>query len=258
MTSREDDFLTSVYAQLRDWFGERPILSRKELLDRVAHLNPTLKEATLDVYLHRLTLRNQLVHAGRGEYTLPGKDLAADYVPQLPTELSELWQSVSAELFLDSGCIWTTQWLNEFTNHQVMRTLQLVEVEREALNTVYYALKDRLGGRVFLQPNARVLELYVAETPDAVLVLPLISRAPLQRVGGVPVPRLEKVLVDLLSETEILAAYQGEELRTIYRTAAQRYRLDPRTLHAYAKRRGKGSALKELLLSMDLTHLLSK
>lgn len=206
--------------------------------------------------LHRLTQRNQLAHAGRGVYALPGGASVADFTPRVPPELANLWQAVAAELFLDSGCAWTTQWLNDFTTHQLMRTVQVVEVAPEALQSTYYALKDRLGGHVFLQPDARVLELYVAETPDAVLVLPLVSRAPVQRVAGTPVPRLEKLLVDLLSDPTLFADYQSEELRTIYRTAARQYRLDARTLFSYAKRRGKAPALRELLLAVGLASLL--
>jgi hypothetical protein len=252
----DEHFLISVEHQLHNWFGDQPVLSRKELLERVAALNPALKKGTLDVYLHRLALRNQLVHAGRGVYALPDASLGPDFTPAVPPKLAKLWQEVAAELFLDAGCVWTTQWLNDFTSHQVMRTVQLVEVAPEALQSTYYALKDRLGGRVFLQPDAHVLELYVAETPEAVLVLPLVSRAPLRQLNGTPVPRLEKLLVDLLSEPVLLAAYQGEELRTIYRTAAHRYRLDARTLLSYAKRRGRGPALRELLRAENLSSLL--
>lgn len=251
-----EHFLATVDTQLRTWFGNQPVLSRKELLARVATLNPTLKKATFDVYLHRLTQRNHLVHAGRGIYALPGGGVVANFTPAVPPELGNLWQAVATELFLSNGCVWTTQWLNDFTNHQLMRTVQLVEVAPEAMQSTYYALKDRLGGRVFLQPDAHVLELYVAETPDALLVLPLVSRAPVQRVAGTPVPRLEKLLVDLISDPVLFAAYQGEELRTIYRTAARRYRLDARTLFSYAKRRGKDTALRELLLAVGLSSLL--
>jgi hypothetical protein len=256
MHSPDEHFLTTVGAHLRTWFGNESVLSRKELLARVAALNPTLEKATLDVYLHRLARRNQLVHAGRGMYALPGGAVVADFRPAVPPELATLWQTVAAELFLDAGCVWTGQWLNDFTNHQLMRTMQVVEVAPEALQSTYYALKDRLGGRVFLQPDAQVLELYVAETPDAVLVLPLVSRAPVQRVVGTPVPRLEKLLVDLLSDPILFAAYQGEELRTIYRTAARQYRLDSRTLFSYARRRGKATTLRALLLAAGLVSLL--
>lgn len=257
MHSPDEHFLVTVAEQLATWFGDQAVLSRKQLLERVAALKPRLKESTLDVYLHRLTLRNRLVHAGRGVYALPNARAAADFAPAVPPELARLWQAVATELFLDAGCIWTTQWLNDFTSHQVMRTVQLVEVAPDALESTYYALKDRLGGRVFLQPDARVLELYVAETPDAVLVLPLVSRSPVQRVADTPVPRLEKLLVDLLSDPTLFVAYQGEEMRTIYRTAAHRYQLDARTLLSYAKRRSKAPALRELLQAIGLTSLLS-
>jgi hypothetical protein len=256
MHSPDEHFLVTLARQLPIWFGNQPKLSRKQLLARVATQNPTLKEATLDVYLHRLAQRNYLVHVGRGQYALPGTSVVVDFTPAVPPQLATLWQEVAAELFLDSGCVWTTQWLNDFTTHQLMRTVQVVEVAPEALHSTYYALKDRLGGRVFLQPDARVLELYVAETPDAVLVLPLVSRAPVQRVAGTPLPRLEKLLVDLLSDPTLFAAYQGEELRTIYRTAAHRYRLDARTLLSYAKRRGKAPALLELVQAIGLLSLL--
>ena len=158
MHSSDEHFLAIIEAQLSDWFGNQPVLSRKTLLERVATLNPTLKQTTLDVYLHRLTQRNQLTHAGRGVYALPGGGFVAKFTPTVPPELANLWQAVATELFLSSGCAWTTQWLNNFTTHQLMRTVQLIEVAPEALQSTYYALKDRLGGRVFLQPDARVQE----------------------------------------------------------------------------------------------------
>jgi len=191
MHSPDEHFLVTIAGRLPTSFGDQLRLARKQLLARVATQNPAPKTATLDVYLHRLAQRNCLVHVGRGQYALPSTTVAVDFTPPVPPELATLWQQVAAELFLDRGCVWTTQWLNDFTNHQLMRTIQLVEVAPEALQSTYYALKDRLGGRVFLQPDARVLELYVAETPDAVLVLPLVSRAPVQRVAGTPLPRLE-------------------------------------------------------------------
>ena len=73
MHSSDEHFLTTIVAQLHNWFGNQPVLSRKELLARLATMNPTLKKTTLDVYLHRLTQRNQMAHAGRGVYALPGE-----------------------------------------------------------------------------------------------------------------------------------------------------------------------------------------
>jgi len=63
----------------------------------------------------------------------------------------------------------------------------------------------------------------------------------------VPVPRLEKMLVDLFSSPNLFAAYQGRELEIIFNNAHRYYTLDERTLLSYAQRRHKAPELRRFL-----------
>ena len=76
---------------------------------------------------------------------------------------------------------------------------------------------------------------------------PGLSQAPVQQVDGVPVPKLEKLLVDVFAEPVRLAAYQGAELGRVFSGAARQVPLVPATFWRYAQRRKRADALREWL-----------
>jgi hypothetical protein len=59
----------------------------------------------------------------------------------------------------------------------------------------------------------------------------------MQKVEGVTLPSLEKLIVDLYSDQKIFAAFQGSELAHMVNKAHERYAIDFTKLFQYAKRR---------------------
>ena len=71
---------------------------------------------------------------------LRGKN-AAVFTPLIDARLSDI-QHVLSKFDLADSCLWSSAWFNEFTVHQMPRSLIFIEVEREAAEAIFYHLKD--------------------------------------------------------------------------------------------------------------------
>lgn len=233
---------------LRDEFAQHLELTRAQVLAFYRRQDAALKQTTLDWRIHELVRRGLLTSVSRGRYA-PAAAIAhrVPYRPTLEPAERAIWRVLVKELQIPEGCLWSTAWANEFGLHQAARNFLVIEVPRDYLQAAFYALQDRHHHRVFLRPQPEVLTYYVAEATRPLVVIPFVSRAPVQAVDKVPVPRLEKLLVDLFSRPDLFAAFQGHELQTIFANARRHYALDERTLLRYAQRRHKADELREFL-----------
>lgn len=244
------------WLELRNNFAHHPELTRAQVFDFYRRHEPEAKQTALDWRIYELVRRNMLVSLGRGRYILA--DAAQKhftYLPELASTERSVWRVLVKQLQVPKGCLWSTAWANEFSLHQTARNFLIVEVPRDYIQAVFFALKDRHSHRVFLRPDPEIISNYVAETDKPIIVTAFVSRAPVQQVGQVPVPRLEKILVDLFSSPDLFAAYQGHELEIIFSNAHRHYTLDERTLLSYAQRRHKAPELRRFLRQLpDWSH----
>jgi hypothetical protein len=122
----------------------------------------------------------------------------------------------------------------------------VLDVEKDATESVFNFLSDQLDGKVFLDPTREVFENYVTRLFDAVIVVPMISRSPIRILQGIATPKLEKVLVDVVADEDHFYFVHGQEMTNIYEGAFENYRVGERTLFWYAQRRN----VKERILKL--------
>ncbi|MDR1023984.1 MAG: olfactory receptor family 4A protein [Prevotellaceae bacterium] len=130
--------------------------------------------------------------------------------------------------------------------HIPAKSITILQVEKEALEPVYDFLKEEKHKDVFIQPQEKEIERYIYESKKPVVLLPLVSKSPLQKVNKVTTTTLEKLIVDLYSDQKLFAAFQGSELAHIVNNAYNRYAIDFTKLLHYAKRRKKDLELIRL------------
>ena len=75
------------------------------------------------------------------------------------------------------------------------------------------------------------------------------TEAPVTSFDNVAIPRLEKILVDLVCEKDLFVSFQGEELRNIYHRVLKDYDVSLSTLRRYARRRGKLEEIDRLIVT---------
>lgn len=142
----------------------------------------------------------------------------------------------------------STQAISEFMLHIPGKYLTIIQVEKEALKPVFEFLKDQNFGKVYIQPEEKEIERYIFETEQSIILQSLISKTPTQRVEKVTTVTIKKMIGDMLSDKNLLIAFQGSELVHIINNAFQRYSINFTTLFHYARGRGKEIDKKGFLL----------
>lgn len=79
----------------------------------------------------------------------------------------------------------------------------------------------------------------------------LISEAPLQKVSGVPMPTLEKLLVDILRDVDFFYL-QGSESHRIIENAFTSYTVNQSRLFRYTGRRKVKEELSSILVNWNV------
>lgn len=186
-----------------------------------------------------------LKRIGRGRFeTGEGKN----YIPEISQKLKTIYSRLKRGFPFIKICVWNTSALNEFMLHQTGNFYDLVEVEKEATQSVFYFLKEA-NYSVFIDPTNELLDKYLPLNKDSIIVKPLVSEAPIQNIKGINTSSLEKVLVDVFCDDVIFAAQQGVEMRTIFKEAFSKYTINESRMYRYADRRSKKESFLEYLNS---------
>jgi hypothetical protein len=225
-----------IIEQLKREFAGREFFSREELFDFYKHFDPELKETTFRWRIYDLKKKQIITPISRELFTLSFKPM---YKPNLGDTERKISSKIEKQFPSLKFCIWSTQIVNEFMLHIPGKFLTILQVEREAMEPVYSFLKDQNFRNVFFQPEEKEIELYIYEAETALILQPLVSKSPIQKVKKIPTITLEKLIVDLYCDKKLFAAFQGSELVHIINNIYKRYSIDFTKLFHYAKRRGK-------------------
>ena len=184
---------------------------------------------------------------GRGKFTLgEGKN----YVPEISTATKSIFKKLKAEFPYTNLCVWNTSLLNEFMLHQPNQFFTLVETDKETTNAVFYFLRE-IKKSVFIEPTKDILEKYVVNEREVIIVKPLVTEAPTQNINGVETTSIEKILVDVFCDDVIFSAHQGSETRTIFKNAFDKYTINQNKMLRYADRRNKKEELNQFVKTIS-------
>ena len=171
-------------------------------------------------------------------------------MPDISSKIKSLNLKLKKEFPYLNFCLWSTSSFNEFMVHQPGRFYILMEVEKDATQSVFFYLKENKFS-VFIDPTKDLIEKYIPDEKETLMVKSLVSEAPLQVIEGVNFPTLEKMLVDIFCDDVIFAAQQGSEMRTIFREAIKKYTINNNRMFRYADRRRKKEDVKKYLNSIS-------
>jgi hypothetical protein len=216
----------------------RPIFVQNHELGRsnIEEYLRTMGNFNSEYTLNSLVKNGLLERTGRGKYILGLKRQL--YTPPLENEIKGIYGLIQEEKPLLECCVWRTSIINEFTLHQAGRFAQMVEIERDGLEPVFDLLRDHY-------PNVY--------QNDAIVIIPLTSESPTQRIEGVRTTTIEKLLVDLISDVKLYESFQGAELAYIIKEAFRKYPINKDKMLRYARRRRKGNNVESMIeMSLQL------
>jgi len=245
-------------SRLSQSFRPGDTIPKPELVSLLREQYPNAKPATLDWHIYELVRRGLLARQGRGRYQLVSDQVAkATFIPDVPGELGRWVKKLNEAFPLLTVRTWSTSALHPFMQQQPFVTYWLIETEREAVDAVLdfvRASQSRTSAKtlpVVLATDLLLTERYQPNTTTFVLVKPLISEAPMQSTAdGLSVPTAEKILVDLLADTDVFNLF-GEEVPRLFEQLNERYVLNTDRMRRYARRRHKLPILENHLAHLS-------
>ncbi|MFA9392440.1 MAG: DUF6577 family protein [Prolixibacteraceae bacterium] len=204
---------------------------------------PEIPNSTVNWRIYSLVKEGRMIRIGKGKFIF---GTANNYMPEISSQLKSLAKKIKREFPFLNSCIWNTSLLNEFMQHQPGRFLTLVEVEKEAIQSVFYFLKDQQF-QAFAEPSEEILEKYLPSNGKTIIIKSLVTEAPVQEIEQFSTTTLEKILVDVFCDNAIFSAQQGAEMRTIYEEAFRKYSINKDRLLRYGQRRNKKQEILKYL-----------
>ena len=219
--------------KLRSHFKSRKSFETKDIVAFYKKYDSGVKQTTVNWRVYSLVQMGLLNRIGRGKFIIgEGKK----FIPEISSKMKAIHTKIKKEFPFLKVCIWHTSSFNEFMVHQPGRFYLLIEVEKEATQSIFYFLKEAKYS-VFIEPTADLLEKYLPSGNESLIIKSLVSEAPIQNVKGIITASLEKMLVDVFCDRVLFSAQQGAEMRTIFKEALNKYSVNENRMLRYADRR---------------------
>lgn len=242
--------------KLIEEFKDKESFTKEELFDFFRRLEPDLKEGTFGWRVYDLKNKNIIKSVRRGYYTISSK---SKYKPDISNEIVKLAGHLTGKYKDINYCIWETEWLNEFSQHQSTKKLITIEIEKDFVESLFFELKNLSQFDFYLNPDEKTIDFYISESTKPVIIRKLVTRSPVEKRTEkkvkLVIPLLEKILVDLFSEEKLYYFYQGSELIHIYENAIKNYTINFSKLFSYAGRREKEKVIRKFMIE-NLPHLI--
>ena len=191
--------------------------------------------------LMRLVNNGKLIRPSRGVYLKPDKGV---FRPLVSRDVMEIYQTLKHKYPFTKVCIYEGPWISPLLHHIASNQTIYVEVEKDASEFVFDYLKAD-GVKAFYKPDQDMVYRYINLDERNVFVKNLVSEAPLQKIEGILVSTLEKILVDIYCDQDF-SYLLGSEYERIAENAMTIFNINKTKLLRYAKRRGVKEELEKI------------
>ena len=202
-----------------------------------------VERTKLSWYLGKLCRNGKLRRVGRGIYTIQSADT---FVVKASAKARSLYRSLSGQYPFADFCVYSANVITHLLHDMMPNNTIYVETNRDIVQSVFDMLLPKYKGRIFLVPTKEIATTYIDFSKENIIVKALVTEAPLSHDGKIPVPTLEKLLVDTRIDADFYYLHGYENLEML-RTAITHYDVNRNRLFRYADRRNaKDSIQKDL------------
>lgn len=217
--------------------------TRQDLLQSFRSAGFNLSYASFCKRLESLVKDGAIIRAGRNLYCFPKTEKNV-YMYEYSEHAKKVAEQIKSRFPLIEFSIFELIQLNDFVNHQIANNVLFLSVEAEVVEFVFDTLTEYYPGKVLLSPTPEIYHRYWNE--NMIVVGKLITEAP-KGLTELWHARLEKILVDIISD-KILKESLGEgEYAEIYANVFSRYLVDKNSMFRYAKRRKAEEKIRNLI-----------
>src|SRR5690606_36350070 len=163
----------------------------------------------------------------------------------ISNDLNSVFNKVKRQFPYITFCVWDTVWLNDFMRHQPFKHYVIIEVEKDASESVFTFLTETTKN-VFFNPDEEIFDRYIHNQDEVLIVKNMVTESPLAEKDKIIIPALEKLFVDMLIDTTLFSAQQNEK-EFIMRSVMRKYTLNELKMRRYAVRRNREEEIDDLI-----------
>lgn len=217
--------------------------STRELTNFLQNKLPELHESTIGWRINQLKNEGFIFQVGRGVYSFEEKP---EYQPNLSLKSKRLYNRIIRLIPDKRISIWELEMLNEFCENKNHPNYVFISTSKDELESLFNEMMG-FSKKVFLNPDSTILNRYVLPLEDAIILLPLVSEAPLLELKNTWIPSLEGLLVDAFVNNELILKPAGYSLEEIFKKALEKYHVNQSKLFRYAARRDKRNEIENYI-----------
>lgn len=232
----------TIEKQIKNYFEINKTISKEDLRKAIKIDFPNWSDNTINAYLYQLKKQGIINSLSRGVYTLGDIEI---FTPLISEQLKKIAKQIQKSYPFISYCVWNSVWLNDLMRHQPFKNCTIVEVEKVATEQVFNELTSSFSN-IFINPDELFFDRYLANLDNIIVIKNLISEAPIIESSKISIPSLEKILVDILTDTNLFAAQQGE-INFIFKSAYDKYNINESKMKRYAARRNREIELEKII-----------
>ena len=232
--------MTGVSNNIIAYAENRPQFSVDDLISSVAK---GIERNTLSWHLSNLCKLGKLRRIGRGLYST---QIKTAYHVKASKKVRSLYHSLHKDFPFADFCLYDGSLLTPLLHDLSPNSTIYIETNRDVTESVFNSLSQKYQGRLFLAPTKEMTSKYIDLSQENIIIKPLITESPLTEDNGVPMPTLEKILVDTRVDADFFYLH-GYENMEMLRTAISHYDVNRTRLLRYADRRNeKENIIKDL------------
>ena len=228
---------TSLNTAVREFAVSKKYFHILELKQAMEAAGVSCNQESIKKSLYRLHKSDTLFRSGRGWYSTIPHPFILDTEP-----IQKIMAIIREQFPLLDFSTWSTRQLSSYFHHLQTKSLQFVYAERDSLSSLMEVLRQE-HVNCYLDPNKRDIsrQFYIDEL--SVVLRPAISEEPKKDSGAT----IEKILVDLLIETQRISFIDEWEYERLFENIIMQYRIDMAVLIRYARRRKQLNRFQKLV-----------
>lgn len=170
---------------------KKQIISEEYIYKILKITNQNISKTAIKWKFFNYIKKNSLVRVGEKKYVKRGEIYSYTYQSQLTKDIDNFLYNLYPALKI---VIWENKQLNEWLNLLLSTNIIYIEVEKEFVDYVFFAINDKFKKHhlVLLNPSNDTISTYLRE--DLIIVKTLYSKAPVSHYDRKI--RLEKLAVD--------------------------------------------------------------
>jgi hypothetical protein len=237
-------------SELKEIYLNKSLIRKGDLRKLFLSKNRNLSEQEFRRVMYSMERNGQIIPIGAGLFgnrLLSNSSDKKKYSPVISTNAENVSLRLLEKFPYSPHVVWETNLLREFMVMQPSHNLIIIETEKDSMESFFNYLKQHSITNVFIDPDQLTFERYISDLPESILVFKKITQAPVINQNVITLARLEKILVDVFSDTERFYAFHGQELINIFENAFSNYWINTKTLFRYAGRRNSSQKIKNFI-----------